>query len=82
MGQGQQALSASLDKTVRLWDLNSGKVLWTFLGHDEGVLCVAVTADGKRYLMERVGPGEMVRSREMKGSSFIERPTDGPRRHA
>jgi hypothetical protein len=43
---------------------------------------VEVTADGKRYLMERVGPGEMVRSRELKGSSFIERPTDGPRRHA
>ena len=43
---------------------------------------VEVTADGKRYLMERVGPGEMVRSRELKGSSFIERPTDGPRWHA
>jgi hypothetical protein len=43
---------------------------------------VEVTADGKRYLIERVGPGEMVRSRELKGSSFIERPTDGPRRHA
>ena len=43
---------------------------------------VEVTADGKRYLMERVGPGEMVRSRELKGSAFIERPTEGPRRHA
>jgi len=43
---------------------------------------VEVTADGKRYLMERVGPGEMVRSRELKGSVFIERPTEVPRRHA
>ena len=43
---------------------------------------VEVAADGKRYLMERVGPGEMVRSRELKGSAFIERPTEGPRRHA
>jgi hypothetical protein len=43
---------------------------------------VEVTADGKRYLMERIGPGEMVRSRELKGSSFIERPTEVPRRHA
>ena len=43
---------------------------------------VEVTADGKRYLMERVGPGEMVRSRELKGSSFIERPTEVPRHHA
>ena len=34
---------------------------------------VEITADGRRYLMERVGPGEMVRSRELKGSAFVER---------
>ena len=43
---------------------------------------VEVAADGKRYLMERVGPGEMVRSRELKGRAFIERATERPRRHA
>jgi len=30
--------------------------------------------------MERVGPGEMVRARELKGSAFVERPTPGPGR--
>ncbi len=42
---------------------------------------VEVAGDGRRYLMERVGPGEMVRARELKGSAFVERPTPGPARH-
>jgi hypothetical protein len=41
---------------------------------------VEVAGDGRRYLMERVGPGEMVRARELKGSAFVERPTPGPGR--
>jgi hypothetical protein len=41
-----------------------------------------VAGDGRRYLMERVGPGEMVRARELKGSTFVERPTSGSGRHA
>jgi hypothetical protein len=43
---------------------------------------VEVTSDGRRYLMERVGPGEMVRARELKGSAFAERPKAGSGRHA
>ena len=43
---------------------------------------VEIAPDGKRYLMERVGPGEMIRSREVKGSAFVERPREGSRRHA
>jgi hypothetical protein len=34
---------------------------------------VEIAGDGKRYLMEQVGPGEMIRSRELKGSAFVER---------
>src|SRR6266513_1679466 len=43
---------------------------------------VEVAGDGRRYLMERVGPGEMVRARELKGSAFVERPTPGRGRHS
>ena len=42
---------------------------------------VEVAVDGRRYLMERVGPGEMVRARELKGSAFVERPKAGSGRH-
>ena len=41
---------------------------------------VEIAGDGKRYLMEQVGPGEMIRSRELKGSAFVERPSEGSRR--
>jgi hypothetical protein len=34
---------------------------------------VEVAADGKRYLMGRVGPGEIVRFRELKERAFVER---------
>ncbi len=43
---------------------------------------VEIAADGRRYLMERVGPGEMVRSRELKGSAFVDRQKDTSRRRA
>ena len=43
---------------------------------------VEIAPDGRRYLMERIGPGEMIRSRELKGSAFVERPREGSRHHA
>ena len=43
---------------------------------------VEVAGDGRHYLMERVGLGEMVRARELKGSAFVERPTPGSGHHA
>jgi serine/threonine protein kinase len=38
---GRQALSASRDGTLRLWDLESGQELRTLHGHTSGVTCVA-----------------------------------------
>ena len=43
---------------------------------------VEVAGDGRHYLMERVGLGEMVRARELKGSAFVERPKVGSGRHS
>jgi hypothetical protein len=42
---------------------------------------VEVAGDGTHYLMERVGPGEIVRARELKGSAFAESPKAGSGRH-
>jgi hypothetical protein len=47
-GNGKWAVSASEDKTLKVWDLESGRALRTLEGHAASVSGVAVTADGKR----------------------------------
>ena len=45
---GKRAISASGDKTLKVWDLETGRTLRTLEGHSASVFGVAVTADGKR----------------------------------
>jgi len=45
---GKRAVSASWDKTLKVWDLETGHELRTLEGHADYVTGVAVTADGKR----------------------------------
>ena len=45
---GQRAVSASDDNTLKVWDLASGAELHTLSGHTDAVNAVAVTADGQR----------------------------------
>jgi len=44
---GKRAVSASRDKTLKVWDVDSGVALRTLEGHSDRVNDVAVTADGK-----------------------------------
>jgi hypothetical protein len=45
---GQRAVSASDDHTLKMWDLGSGRELRTITGHADRVNAVAVTPDGQR----------------------------------
>ena len=47
---GRRAVSASGDRTLRVWDLGSGKELRVLAGHSNGVTAVAVTPDGKQAI--------------------------------
>jgi hypothetical protein len=48
--EGRTALSGSADKTIRLWDLASGKTIRTFTGHSAEVSSVAFTPDSRTAL--------------------------------
>ncbi|KAG5457429.1 MAG: WD40 repeat-like protein [Olpidium bornovanus] len=47
---GQFALSASWDKTLRLWDLNSGKTTRQFRGHTNDVMSVSFSPDNRQIV--------------------------------
>jgi GTPase SAR1 family protein len=47
---GRWAVSGSADKTVRVWDVETGECLATLEGHTQSVYGVAVTADGRRIV--------------------------------
>jgi len=44
---GKLLVSGSLDATVKLWDMTSGRELRTLTGHANDVQCVAFSPDGK-----------------------------------
>ncbi len=44
---GQMAATASNDKTVRLWEVKTGKEIRRFLGHSDIVYSVTFSPDGK-----------------------------------
>ena len=46
----QHALSGSLDKTIKLFNVNDGALLRTFRHHTDGVLCLALLPDGLRFV--------------------------------
>lgn len=47
---GQFALSASWDNTLRLWDLNTGATTKRFIGHKKDILSVAFSADNRQIV--------------------------------
>ena len=50
MPDNQHALSASADKTVKLFNVNDGAVLRTFKHHAVGVRSLALLPDGLRFV--------------------------------
>ena len=47
---GEMALSASSDRTIKLWNVQTGKELKTFTGHTGNVRALAIMPSGKQFL--------------------------------
>jgi WD40 repeat protein len=47
---GKQIISGSWDKTIKVWNLETGKELDTLTGHTDSVQAVVVTPDGQRII--------------------------------
>ena len=47
---GKRALSACYDHILRMWDVQTGKKLQSFVGHKDSIMCLACSPDGKRAL--------------------------------
>jgi WD40 repeat protein/GTPase SAR1 family protein len=49
-GDGRHALSGSLDNTMRMWDVETGRCERVLAGHTDSVWSVALSRDGRRGL--------------------------------
>lgn len=47
---GQEIASGSDDKTIKVWNLNTGKAIRTLTGHSNWVYTVAISPDGKNIV--------------------------------
>ncbi len=47
---GKLIVTASNDKTARLWDAGTGEVIRVLAGHEDGVNTAAFSPDGKRIV--------------------------------
>lgn len=54
---GRHVVSASADRSIKVWEVSNGRVVWTLLGHTLPVTSIAISRDG-RYLAstEKYGP--------------------------
>ncbi len=76
---GKRVLTGSFDKTARLWDAATGKLLQTFTGHSGSVNGVAYSPDGKTVLTS--GADSTARLWDVQTGAEIRRftvPTDNP----
>jgi WD40 repeat protein len=47
---GQRAISASTDQTIKIWDLATGKETASLRGHTAAVKSVAISPDGRQMV--------------------------------
>ena len=71
---GTRIVSGSTDKTVKVWDANTGQEMLTLKGHTSGVRSVAFSSDGTRIVS---GSYDVVMIWDARPVAERERPTGG-----
>lgn len=58
---GRWLASAGDDKTIKIWDIATGRLLRTLVGHDDSVTSIALMPDGKRIISASKNEDDPVR---------------------
>ena len=66
---GSEAISASSDKTLKVWDLKSGKELRTLQGHSHWFRAAAVTPD--RYAVISASEDRTLKIWDLTSGNFV-----------
>ncbi len=67
---GKRLVSGGDDRTVRVWDLASGRLQHTLHGHSDSVRAVAVTPDGRRIISG--GAYDALRVWDLESGQFLQ----------
>jgi len=67
---GKRVVSTS-DKTLKVWELNTGQVLGTLNTQANAVYCVAVTPDGKRVVCGSGGGNDPIRVLDLTSGKLL-----------
>jgi WD40 repeat protein len=77
---GNYVVTAGRDRSLRMWDVRTGRCLHTLEGHPESVTLVTFTADGRNLVSADLRPGIRLWELDFDYDFAGDDPVDGPTR--
>ena len=73
---GSRVVSASYDKTARIWDATTGRQLLELRGHTDRLRCAAFSPDGRQVVTASLDRTARDRTPQRELTTLLERHTD------